>query len=561
MQNTNHKKNVTGSGCKDSPGPAVGSTWCASQWSNRSNCSTTTGNAQLNTEIGLNKGDKTITDLITIGPLGAEITGSLDKLFNEISQLVMVRCKYLVPIRDRSSVARDSDDDSSDSDEDECRHQSDVRLPEKPNAEIGVVSTRYYFRVVKKSPPRSASRLWLAFDERMNRSFSSESQSEELWSLDLEQPWPSDRELSSGSRSPSVISLKVKSASHSELNPKLNWSIEDELFWPSSVMHAWFPSDSELWSASHSELQWSLDDEEVLPTNVMQMYPTDSDHWSSSHSGVKWTTDDEQSLPSNSKQTLSSMSELCSESKSKLKCTTDDDKQLQPSNSKQTRSSKSGLCSESKSKLKCTTDDDKQLHPSNSKQTRSSKLGLNSESNSKLKCPTDYEQLQPSTVKQTWLTDSALRLQLHSELMWSTSKGQLDKTDSNQMWLSDSDLRTASYSDLMGSTGSMDTDELGPSDLKQKWPIVSELRSVTLSEPLMSSDDEQIFSIADEQMVSLHDEEEINVVSINEADEDATVAEPPTPKRRSFLSALGRRVLSACRKLICCGVCGRCCKR
>jgi len=115
----------------------------------------------------------------------------------------------------------------------------------------------------------------------------------------------------------------------------------------------------------------------------------------------------------------------------------------------------------------------------------------------------------------------------------------------------------------------MDKDELGPSNLKQKWPTVSELRSVSLSEPLMSSDDEQIFSFDEEQiwlsdkeqMVSLHDEEEISLVSINEADEDATVAEPPTPKRRSFLSALKRRVLSSVRKLICCGVCGRNCKR
>jgi len=101
-------------------------------------------------------------------------------------------------------------------------------------------------------------------------------------------------------------------------------------------------------------------------------------------------------------------------------------------------------------------------------------------------------------------------------------------------------MRVVSYSDLMGSTGSMDTDELGPSDLKQNCPTVSEVRSVSLSKSLISSGDDQIVSFFEEpilpfyeeQMVSLHDEEEINVVSTNEASEDATMAEPPTPKRR-----------------------------
>ncbi|KAL4084860.1 hypothetical protein QTP88_027739 [Uroleucon formosanum] len=156
----------------------------------------------MNKETGLNEGDKTVTDLITIGLLETEITGSLDKLFEEI-RLAVVRCKYLVPIHDRSSAAHDSDDDSSDPDEDECQRRSlDVRLPKKPNAEIV-----------------TNSRLWSAFDERMNKLFSSESQSEELWSLDLEQPWPSNRELPSDleSNSASGPSSKLKSTSNSEV--------------------------------------------------------------------------------------------------------------------------------------------------------------------------------------------------------------------------------------------------------------------------------------------------------------------------------------------------------
>ncbi|KAL4088972.1 hypothetical protein QTP88_024050 [Uroleucon formosanum] len=205
----------------------------------------------------------------------------------------------------------------------------------------------------------------------MIRSFSSESKSELLWSLDLEQPpWPSDNELPSDleSNSASSPSPKLKSASHSDVGG----SIEDEKLWPSSIMYAWGPSDSEMCSTTHSELKCAINDEELLPTNVMQMYPSEFELRSSSHSGVQWSTDDEQPLSSNLKQTR-------------------------------------------------------------------------------------------------------------------------------------------------------------PSD----------------SEPQCA-------------MVSLHDEEEINVVITNDASEDGTVAEPPKPKRRSFLSALGRRVLSATRKLFCCGgVCGR----
>ncbi|KAL4088602.1 hypothetical protein QTP88_023691 [Uroleucon formosanum] len=119
----------------------------------------------------------------------------------------MVQCKYLVTIYD-----------SSDSDEDECHRRSlDVRLPKKPNAEIVTAITRYYFHGVKGYPDEQKtdenSGLWSAFDERMIRSFNSESQSELLWSLDLEQPpWPSDRELPSDleSNSASGPSPKLK---------------------------------------------------------------------------------------------------------------------------------------------------------------------------------------------------------------------------------------------------------------------------------------------------------------------------------------------------------------
>jgi len=134
------------------------------------------------------------------------------------------------------------------------------------------------------------------------------------------------------------------------------------------------------------------------------------------------------------------------------------------------------------------------------------------------------------------------------------------------MWLSDSDLRSASYSDI---TGSLNEDKLWPSDLKQKWPSGTEIRSASLSEPIISDvDDGKILSIDEEEilpfdeeqnMVSMEDEKEINVISIDETvnDEAEAAAEHPVPIRRSFLSALGRRVLSAGRKLFCCGGCGR----
>jgi len=64
-------------------------------------------------------------------------------------------------------------------------------------------------------------------------------------------------------------------------------------------------------------------------------------------------------------------------------------------------------------------------------------------------------------------------------------------------------------------------------------------------------------------MITTSDEnimEEVNEINIYEEEATETgndaaeiVAEPLTPKRRSFLSALGRRILSFGRKQCCCG--------
>jgi len=193
MQNKKQKTKVIGAGCSGHPGPAVGSTWCASQRSISISSTTMmiTGNARLNTETGL-YGDKTMNDLNTNGPLVelvAETTGALDELFKEI-RLAVVRQQYSLPIRDSS---HDSDDDSSDSDldSDELRHRSPgVRLLEKQNAEIVAVDTIYYLQARKKYPA----------DEQNTDDNSDPRPELHSWSLELEQPeWPSDRMLSSDS--------------------------------------------------------------------------------------------------------------------------------------------------------------------------------------------------------------------------------------------------------------------------------------------------------------------------------------------------------------------------
>jgi len=268
MQNTKQKTKVKGAGFSGNPGPAVGSTWCASQRSiSISSTTTPPGNARLNTETGL-YGDKTINDLNTIGPLVA-----------------VNWWKYSLTIRYSSC---DSDDDSSDSDE--FRHRSpDVRLPEKQKAEIVAVDTTYYKFQAKKnypdkqntdqnSDPRSAE-LHLSSTKLKELMNSLESQSEPLRSLDLEQlALPSDSESNC---SESDWSLRP-AVSHLELNRSIN---DDDI------------QNAARWS-SNSDLQCSKDDEEVWPAKVMQAWPFLLEQWSSPHSGVKRPTDDGQLLPS-----------------------------------------------------------------------------------------------------------------------------------------------------------------------------------------------------------------------------------------------------------------------
>jgi len=97
----------------------------------------------------------------------------------------------------------------------------------------------------------------------------------------------------------------------------------------------------------------------------------------------------------------------------------------------------------------------------------------------------------------------------------------------------------------------MDEEDWRPSDLKHKCRSDTELRSASLSEPIVSSDvdDEQVFTFNEEP-----NENEVTVASTDET--GGETAEHPAPKRRSYLLALGRRILSAGKKLFCCGGCG-----
>ncbi|CAH1726656.1 unnamed protein product [Aphis gossypii] len=118
---------------------AVGSMWCASQRSTRSKCSTTTDNAQMNTETGSCNRDKRITEL-TIGPL-VDNTSISSQLLEDIASAV--------------ENALDSDDDSSSSDvddENDGQHQRslDVHLPitngyfDCATEIIAVITRRYH---------------------------------------------------------------------------------------------------------------------------------------------------------------------------------------------------------------------------------------------------------------------------------------------------------------------------------------------------------------------------------------------------------------------------------
>lgn len=104
---------------------------------------------------------------------------------------------------------------------------------------------------------------------------------------------------------------------------------------------------------------------------------------------------------------------------------------------------------------------------------------------------------------------------------------------------------------------SINDEEMWSSSIRNAW------RSSN-ARPIMSDiNDDQILPFDEEQnMVSLPKEEEIKITMINIdvsecIDEIEEAAKLPSLKRRSFLSALGRRVLSAGRKLFCCGGTGR----
>lgn len=90
-------------------------------------------------------------------------------------------------------------------------------------------------------------------------------------------------------------------------------------------------------------------------------------------------------------------------------------------------------------------------------------------------------------------------------------------------------------------TSSDNEEKTWVSDLKQMWP--SELQ------PNYSSNERELWPSADEE------ETMVVLPGINEAgnDTEEVVPEPTPKKRRSFWSALGRRILSAGRKLCCCG--------
>jgi len=249
MQDTKQKTKVKGAGCSGHPGPAVGSTWCASQRSiSISSTTIITGNARLNTETGLN-GEKTMNDLNTNGPLVelvAETTGALDQLFEEI-RLAIVR-QYSLPNRYRS---RDSDDDSSDSDSDSGEN--------------------YYSALDLGLNLASASSLRPAA-----------SNSELYQSIN-------DEEMSPSSVRNAWLSSKTMFWSASSLS-ELKFSTDDEEMLPINVIET--PSKFVHKSSSHSEHQLFTDNEEVLPINVIET-PSRLEHRSSLHSEFQFFTGEE----------------------------------------------------------------------------------------------------------------------------------------------------------------------------------------------------------------------------------------------------------------------------
>jgi len=89
-------------------------------------------------------------------------------------------------------------------------------------------------------------------------------------------------------------------------------------------------------------------------------------------------------------------------------------------------------------------------------------------------------------------------------------------------------------------------DQLAPSGLQKMWLSDSDLRSSSFNEEQSNV------------MVSFRNDNEITVASTEEAGVDTTeTAEQPASKRNSYWLALGKRVLSAGRKLFCCGGCRR----
>ncbi|KAE9531942.1 hypothetical protein AGLY_010144 [Aphis glycines] len=306
MKSTTKNEKLTGN--SDNLGPAVGSMWCASQRSIRSKCSTT-GNAQMKMKTGTCIGDTTVTDFMKNGPL-VEESSRLSQLFDQIRSAIIQ--SNLEKMNRSSATALDSDDDSFDDDDNNewphrspsvrqsiMSHSAEIRFD--PAEEIVAVKTRY-------------------IREGSLDTSSTESRSVVVWSLDLEQPWPSDKEWScwSDSELPSPSNSDLRSTSHSELN----WSTDSEQLEKPNLVRAWL-SNSELRSTSHSESIWSSDYEQSEPSQLIRTWRSDLDQSSRSQLEWEWSTDDERLSSSALKNMWLSDSDLRSASYSTLNSSRD----------------------------------------------------------------------------------------------------------------------------------------------------------------------------------------------------------------------------------------------
>lgn len=223
------------------------------------------------------------------------------------------------------------------------------------------------------------------------------------------------------------------------------------------------------------------------------------------------------------------------------------------SNSKLTSPSDSDLRPASHSELNRSTNGE-QLEKPNLVRSWLSNSELKSTSHSESIWSSDDEQPEPSQFVRTWRSDLDQSSRSQLQWKWSTDDERLSSSASKNMWLSDFDLKSASYSTLNSSRDKIIL--FGTLDVKEQSPSDSKLSLSSHSLIITTSDENRMVSIRDEMNEVRIFEEQVETVNdaVEAAGNDTAelTVEPPTPKRRTFLTALRRWILKAGRKLCCC---------